>query len=444
VRLAGIPALTLEPVFCFTLAACVRKMRASSFHYEERQPRDERVGLARSGSRDDGYSNNAHPHGQYMQQPHNHQYGYDRPTAKESFGIPPTRTHLGYAPPSSYSHQYPPRQLQSRPHRGLQAVVTSSFSEEESMRRMMAPDDRYETRERGHEMEREGMEERDDVYYHDYDRPISSNKHHHSSPANHHQYIQKSFSTGYQAKDAPLKRSYYHHSHPSEGELTPGQLPPDFMPPAVAHKRVKVGGSNRGEVIVTPRSHPQAEWFPQGSWEAEQEHYSRLTRHHSRSFPPPQNWTQVQQHNPANSPMRLGQEREIEPSRSKMSPIEERDYGHKATWQPAAQQWNGGPPRVVPSHNYRYWESKPEDAMDHSPRGSFDTNHHHQSPYYPTRSGSEDKMQLVVDAAAATGDHRPIHDSKEGLFLLALPQDRVSLSETLCVVREVRLNSAYG
>jgi hypothetical protein len=73
--------------------------------------------------------------------------------------------------------------------------------------------------------------------------------------------------------------------------------------------------------------------------------------------------------------------------------------------------------------------------MDHSPRESFDM----QAPYYTSRSGSDDKMQLVMDAAAATGDHS-ISDS-QNLMILALPQDRASLSETLCVVREVSKNT---
>jgi hypothetical protein len=69
----------------------------------------------------------------------------------------------------------------------------------------------------------------------------------------------------------------------------------------------------------------------------------------------------------------------------------------------------------------------------------------------------DDRMQLVVDAAAAahSADARPspssssaferrtityIHQNgaQEPILLLALPQDRVALSETLCVVREVR------
>jgi len=63
----------------------------------------------------------------------------------------------------------------------------------------------------------------------------------------------------------------------------------------------------------------------------------------------------------------------------------------------------------------------------------------HQQALGNGRPGMEDKMQLVMDAAAATaGDvATPLKNLNEPLLLLALPQDRVALSETLCVVREV-------
>lgn len=343
---------------------------------------------------------------------------------------PKPRDLSGYPPSTNYSSY--PRDVSTRPPRALQAVVTSSFSDDEAMRhRMMISEDRYETRERDHMMERGGVEEREEsAYYRDYERS-------HPPPTNRHHYIQKSYSTGYQVNDGPLKRSYFHHSHPSEGQSTSGQLPADFMPPTLPPKRPKVGPhQGHGDVIVTQRT-SQGEWYNQDSWEAGQGSYSKLSQRHSRSFPPPQHWGH-QQHGPSDGSMRHGQDPEPGP-RSKLPSIEESEAPNRP-WQPMnSSQWNGASSRPILSQGqpYRYWESRPENAMEQSPRGSFDMPHQ-QPTYYTSRSGSgSDKMQLVVEAAAATGDHRPSFDNQGGLFLLALPQDRVSLSETLCVVREV-------
>ena len=51
-----------------------------------------------------------------------------------------------------------------------------------------------------------------------------------------------------------------------------------------------------------------------------------------------------------------------------------------------------------------------------------------------------DESSHGTDASARGGDANDGKSGKDGpLLLLALPQDRISLSETLCVVREVRL-----
>jgi hypothetical protein len=397
-------------------------MRASSFSYEERQPRDERAGFDRIGHRDDSSYGNHGDRGHYMPQP---QYGYDR-LEKDSYASQHQRGHVGF-PATSYPHPHYPGDMESRPQRSLQAVVTSSFSlenERDDMgrsgmhHRMLAPENRYESREARHDMERQGVDERDERHYHDYER------HHHGNamppPIDHRQYIQKSFSTGYHSNGGLLKRSYYHHSHQSDCQQLPEQLPADFMPPS-GPKRMKANGTAGIEVLVTPRS-PQ-EWYSQGSYEAEQESYARLTQRPSRSFPPPQNWSHQQ--SPSGNPMSNGGNGHILPSGSS---IDEAEYSARA-WPPAAtSQWTSFATRQQATHR-----QPAPDAMDHSPRGSFEV----QQPYYVGRSGAEDKMQLVVDAAAATGDLRPACGNEEGLFLLALAQDRIALSETLCVVREV-------
>lgn len=415
---------------CYCFLSVSFDMRTSSFQFEERQPREERAGPPRLSSRDGDMYN--HSPSQYPSPP----FGYDRPPVKEAFAPPQSsRSHLGYPTQSNYHYQ---RHPQTRHPRGLQAVVTSSFSEEETMRhRIMAAEERYESH--GHEREREGVEQREEAYYQDYDRTAANNTHHHHFPPpasrRHHQYIQKSFSTGYQANDGPLKRSYYHHSHPNEGH---GQLPADFMPPALPPKRVKLESAQaRGEIVIAPRHHSQVEWYSQGSWEAEQDPYSRLNRRQSRSFPPSQAWTHQQQRSPSGSPIR--NEHEMEHARSKMPPIDETEYPSRAWQSPAGLHWNSSSTRAPPpaSHNHRYWDRNQEEHVSRVPRVSLDG--HQQQTLYPTRNNAADKMQLVVDAAAATGDHKPTEEKLDGLFLLALPQDRVSLSETLCVVREVSI-----
>jgi hypothetical protein len=72
--------------------------------------------------------------------------------------------------------------------------------------------------------------------------------------------------------------------------------------------------------------------------------------------------------------------------------------------------------------------------------------HRDSPPYYLPESvydnrrltGTNTKMQVVTDSATAGRVC-----TSEGLLLLSLPQDRVALSETLCVVREVRFHSSF-
>jgi hypothetical protein len=94
-----------------------------------------------------------------------------------------------------------------------------------------------------------------------------------------------------------------------------------------------------------------------------------------------------------------------------------------------------------------------ESFDDESSRDSPIGEHSNRDEIFRTSSApsNKDKMQLVVDAASFAEGNTNVHDHmKSGMgyapqkriidktVLLAMPEDKVSLSETLCVVREVR------
>jgi hypothetical protein len=303
-------------------------------------------------------------------------------------------------------------------------------------------------------------------------------------------FINRSFSSGsasFKSLSEPLKRSYYHHSRPSEAQpaSAPASLPADFMPP----KRVKVKEGPRGEVLVTPRSPSdieagarQGEWLGRGqTWESlEEEPYNpRGAMGRNQSFPP-QHPSWSKQHPPLGYRVEDPHGHHVH-----VSPGRESDHSPRSAWQSArasSLDWATPPPSGRPPvPQYRYWdspepetppggagqyhprwESMPEHDRPRLPyhhargdsRGSLyhsdmpsPKSHYHQRdppPYYTPEPSYESrrmiapssKVQMVMDAATLSRDHRT--ETSDGLLLLALPQDRVALSETLCVVREVR------
>jgi len=483
----------------------------SAFHFEERQPRDERSSQQnRSTPRDDVAGHHQHQHQQFAGPPGPTGYGdyhqqYSNSNSPSSSGGKPSATpHRGHQRGYSaqFAQQYPP------PHHGhsssltprkLQSVVTSSFSIEDerddlgrmSGRRMIG----FASIDRRNDLAAEREEplpsdtREDNSYYgipeFDDGKPPSAPRGSNSNERG--QIIQRSYSTGSKFQSSePMKRSYYHHSRPADVQT--GQLHPDFIPP----KRMKVHQqpSPRGEVIMTPRSQqqgggrndggmgPPREWVNRApTWESEEDHYgSRFPR--AQSFPPQQQqWSSKPQ-----SPMGFRSDGHAKDFAPHISPGSDAEPPSPRNWHqqqpPTSPEW-GSPPssRGHQQPPYRFWDS-PQNRQDGvDPRGppppmwddSGMSHHHHQQqknvvhhhydnepiayrrqqqPMYPGSRPPvmEDKMQLVVDAAAAAADSSGIHHEmyaspvsrpQEPMLLLALPQDRVALSETLCVVREV-------
>lgn len=389
------------------------RMRSSSaFSFDERHPRDDRGQMHRMASREEPVD----PYrGRYE-----YQYAGEKPP-------PHPRGHGAFSPSSRYPHSLTPRSH-------LQSVVTTSFSiederEDRGARRFGSVERRSDVPER----EDVGHSEREDHYYAQGEFEAEGPRASPSERASATAYLQRSFSAGSaKFKSEPMKRSYYHHSRPNEVQT--GQLPADFMPP----KRVKLEQSNSREMMVTPRSPPgggSGEWYARApTWESEEDPYARFPR--AQSFPPThQPWGK-----PVPSPMSYRGERQAGTPKdhTHVSPGSETESPRH--WQ--GSDW-GSPssrPPTSGSTSFRFWDSSP------THRGSDD----YESPrmgrpqmVFQRRPMPQGKMQLVVDAAAAAEprmeERFAQHGSTESIMLLALPQDRVALSETLCVVREVRI-----
>ena len=282
--------------------------------------------------------------------------------------------------------------------------------------------------------------------------------------------ISRSFSaaTAESYNSLPLKRNYFHHVQSSPSY---GGVPPDFIPP----KKSKGDPSLRkNEVVLAARPEHDPEtrhWYNRSmQWEP---HYRDIPRHldqshmRSQSFPSPR-W--ADQKHP-------------------MSPI---DVHHMhAHYGPPAHVMQMSPQGQGYRHSHEgwrrtnwyahsqlppnsYWDSRgqnrddvesrhPVATMHRDMRESFDeeaSRGSHGMAYSDRNSifrntsapiasvRSDDKMKLVVEAASFTEGHNDFgsktksvsfsqNGSMEKGMLLAMPDDKVSLSETLCLVREV-------
>jgi len=273
----------------------------------------------------------------------------------------------------------------------------------------------------------------------------------------------------------PMKRNFFHHVQSSQSY---GGLPPDFVPP----KRSKAGSSSRKtEIILAARPEHNSDahqWYSHPPhWESQ---YRGIQGYHddshmrSQSFPSPR-WTDQKQ--PA-GPIGLHRQHKY------MHESYSNSYGHGMQVIPGSQEgrvqeswrrpdWYAHPQ----AQGSQYWdahgqgghqnrddvesmhpivmqgemrESFDEDGSRDSNNGTRYSNRnaifrHNTSPQIA--SHSNDKMKLVVEAASFTegredfarksqvvnfrGNNSPAHGT-----LLTMPEDKVSLSETLCVVRE--------
>lgn len=279
-------------------------------------------------------------------------------------------------------------------------------------------------------------------------------------------FMHRAYSTEsqeYFAHPESMKRTFFHHAQPSDS-YSGGQLPAEFMPP----KRAKVTPSANREIMPSPQG-PHHDSFRRGaSWEVEaaQGHYRR-----AQSFPPPQAWGHP--HHQPPSPGALGNHaRQFSPKGyPQVSPLSETErrggHCHREPVSPS-----------TPS--MRLWDSslhakdtRDDNGSERNNKGAnreegqeFESNRRRQIAFEPPRDSEAiigqstyratgppvgDKMQLVADAAAAASCALPIEaqmmkkkrSAQEtpaltggSVFLLALPQDKISLSETLCVVRD--------
>lgn len=471
-------------------------MQSSSFHFEERQSRDEHhSGNQGQTPREGNYGNGASGYGGGSGQQYGGscsggggrgsqfggppQYGgsgvgrYEMLYSNKSTAkMPPQSPHSGRG--SAYGAQYPhPYATHTLTSRHLQSVVTSSFSLEDErddpnramgrrlMHSRMAAIERrndYSEREDNASGDREAANFFGHSNFEPHPAPV------HRTASNSSDLINRSFSSGsasFKSASEPLKRSYYHHSRPSEVPVAGGQLPPDFMPP----KRIKIKESSRGEVIVTPRSLQAAdiarpgEWINRGqTWESMEEEGYRVAR--NQSFPPHQAWTKPQ---PAPLSPHVYRSDDQKPH-AHVTPAMETEHSPRNWHSRNSTEWPGPGRAHVPQ--YRYWDS-PDEHGHHERWSNNEPSHqnvhtvrpevmgrmlpempnrspepvlYQRGPTYSYReSSSADRMQMVVEAAAAAKvEHREqVDKNNDNLVLLSLPQDRVALSETLCVVREV-------
>lgn len=262
-------------------------------------------------------------------------------------------------------------------------------------------------------------------------------------------FLQRAYSsTGYAVPSDAMKRSYYHHSLPTN--QNPGHLPPEFMPPS---KRTR-NEPMKKEIMVSPRDNPQsrnahmihrAQSFPiHQSWAAAQ--YQQGSHHHQCPSP----------RHPISSPVAFRRnfhgtscEKYAQVSPASETGESPRSWRSDPAWIPS--------PYAMHSNSH-FWVSPRSTEVDNVlglTRNKCDQNEAgfpqsiaDDKDFKPvvgntTVQTGDEKMRMMVEAAAAANSvlnectvSKEAVDSSKSTMLLALPDDRVSLSETLCVVRE--------
>lgn len=378
---------------------------------------------------------------------------------------PPTTPYSRYNAQLRQNMQYPEMQTRmiSQP---LQSVVTASFSAEERDgfrgargKPVYVSEQRYDREERYME---EG--ERDDwgstgQRGHQKPPPFASAQSHDMGPpppspqtsrTGQPLTVQRAYSSpGYHAQGQSMKRNYYHHSQSSEFSR---ELPTEFMPP----KRSKPNPSYEKEKIVSPSTPGYAsreEWYPPsrtGTWDSAESNYKYIGRAHS--FPVPPSWNPYNQ--PTTSPASLKRSPAVTP-RSDVDSSPRR-------WQPPSQhQWSfvhspqsawtspkaagSEHPWETPRRNFPF-----SDTATSFGKMTFEVERQGHFDHHPTAPSGPGRMGLTAEAASASRNDSPTSkgstednvcklemESGETIILLASPQDRIALSETLCVVREV-------
>lgn len=282
------------------------------------------------------------------------------------------------------------------------------------------------------------------------------------SPRGDPSYINRTLSsassvTSSYRSQGPLKRSFWHHARPGEEFQS---LPNEFMPP----KRSKVtppSGRNRDYVVTARRPHPEEVhhperatnlsrspgWFNRAmSWEASREDYyqrdpnSKVYTGSWASRSPPSYRDERGGTHWGDAPTMPS------PRGRYMGPESGYDMSPAGRWHPSeGHGWGHGI-----QHRDEAESGKPM-GIEARERESFDGEMRRQGTF---ESGSDGEPPLRFIAGPQITprdqDHYPSAHMSEmmpnpnadrennGTLLLALPEDRISLSETLCLVREVR------
>jgi len=323
--------------------------------------------------------------------------------------------------------RYPPHMLQT--------VVTSSFSAEER-EYARAHEQRYDREER---FLRDGERE-------DWPQQGSGPSHaqYHGMPPSHLHTpypVQRAYSlpVNYQSPQT-LKRSYFHHSTSKEATR---DLPPDFMPPV--GKKVKTGAPPDKEIplsrypsgMLSQRSLPLCKRA--NTWDGDEVRY-KYAAGNQYYGQPASHWA---------PPMPFSPRSPARPPVVLVTPERKDEVGtFPQPWRPVPQRWMGQ------SSSSAWNPATPSVAKD----PVWTPPIMKMPPIRETSSGRDDRLGLMVEAAAAA-DSRDREDaslrsdgstdnrtrtrllpSGEVINLLALTKDKGSLSETLCLIREVRLS----
>ena len=393
-------------------------------------------------------------------------------------GAPPQYSGRGY----SHHHHYP----RSRPPLPIQSVVTHSFSaDEEREDRHFAPRGHFPHPEYRSQMDGREFESRD-APHHEPPRYGREDNHHVFESPHHGREgplygrelppiqegelspphdrpmrvppsprgelpppIHRSLSTGSYRGQGTMKRSFWHHARNGD-DYQGSSIPHEFMPP----KRSKVSSPGKREYVVTARSQdevfppeghngsspqrPPPGWFNRAtSWEAREEYYHREPRGNwTRSPPyregvPGQHWSDAPTMPPSHGPYA---DYELSPGRS---------WG-QTRWR--HDTWGGPQYRDEPESMHLGPESRSREGFDYDMRrqGTFESVSDGDMPMRfiggppSTPRGMELSAPIpgtnrsdvvIVGGSMSLDKNGPVR-------FLALPEDRISLSETLCLVRE--------
>lgn len=271
----------------------------------------------------------------------------------------------------------------------------------------------------------------------------------------------------------PMKRNFFHHVQSNQPY---GGLPPDFVPP----KRTKsVSSSRKEEVILAARpefTSDAHQWYSHPShWQLPTrgiQSYHEEAHMRSQSFPsPPPHWASQKHHsgtNPAHHHQRVHEHYRGQqiPAMAERFNGRAQESWRRSEWYPTplAQSSQYYDPQGRRSQQRDDMESRHPMVMQREMRESFDEDGSRDSANsagfsnrnaifrpntsLPVTNRSNDKMKLVVEAASFTEGREnfarkskavnyPQSGSQGHGMLLAMPEDKASLSETLCVVREV-------